>query len=365
MQVPDKYLFSHPSEIDALREALAGRWLSGTAQAVDRYELALRTLFGSRHAIAMSSGSGALHCALHALGATTKKVLVSAVAPIPTLLPIITAGATPLFVDCEKDNFNFDLEDLSRCINDDVVACLSVQLWGYPCLSNGILELLQEQSIPLIEDAAHAHLTREATGLAGTLGRIGCFSTHDRKLLATGEGGFCITNDDCLTEQIRRLVALGLMDGVHHGFNYKLSALQASLGTFRLQWLDWQVKKRTATAQKLMSAIDAPNFMELSIPANAQPNYYNLVVRLAGTSSRQARAFIEALELEGVSSNILRYNVRPAYEYPLFAKWQRRCPNAEALMSTITTFPVHPEITDDHIAYIEQQVSAHRHLLVD
>ncbi len=347
-----------------MREALSERWLSGTAQAIDRYELALGKLFGSSHAIATSSGTGALHCALHALGASTKRVLVSALAPIPTLLPIITAGATPLFVDCEKDNFSFDLEDLSRCFSEDVVACISVQLWGYPCLSNGVLELLRSQSIPLIEDAAHAHLTREVAGLAGTVGQIGCFSTHDRKLLATGEGGFCITNDDSLTEQIRRLVALGLMDGVHHGFNYKLSALQAALGTFRLQWLDWQVQKRTATAHKLLSAIGSQTLAELPIPEGAKPNYYNLVMRFIDTSPDQVRDFIAALDQSGVSSNVLRYNVRPAYQYPLFARWQRRCPNAEALMSTITTFPVHPEITDEHVAYIGQQVSAHKDMLL-
>ena len=185
--VPDRYAPPPGDEAPAIDDVLAGGVLSGGAQVVADYEAALAARFGTAYAIAVNSGSSALHAILHMLGARPgTEVMVPATAPLPTAFPILTTGAEPVIVDVAEGALGLDPDDIARKLTTRTVAALSLPLWGYPAAVTPAGQILTQVGIPIVEDAAQAHGTLIGGRCAGTLGIAGCFSTHDRKLLSTG-----------------------------------------------------------------------------------------------------------------------------------------------------------------------------------
>jgi dTDP-4-amino-4,6-dideoxygalactose transaminase len=118
-----------------------------------------------------------------------RSVLLPSFAPLPTVLPVLVLGARPVLVDNQPGRLALDNQDLAAKIRPDTAAVISVPLWGYPADTAHLTGLLATLGVPLLEDAAHAHGTISEGRPAGTAGVAGCFSTHDRKLISTGEGG--------------------------------------------------------------------------------------------------------------------------------------------------------------------------------
>ncbi len=352
-QINDKFLFFDEMEINLLKKVLTTKKLSGTSEWVELYEKKLCDYFGVKFAIALSSGSAALHTALYVVGATDgAEVLVPATAPIPTVIPILIARARPVFVDVLPETFAFECNDLKRKITSKTKAAIIIPMWGYPLPYKDTLEVLEEWGIPLIEDTAQAHGTIIDEKKAGAWGLISCFSTHDRKLLATGEGGFALTNNKEIYDKAKLFSQFGYMDGIHFGYNYKPQTLQCALGLYRLDHIDKQIRIRTDKATSLLESIRNDYICELAIPPQSSPNYYSLVIRLKA-SSEKVRKFISFLANSNIPSDIFKYGYRPIYKHPLFREFYNlECHNAENLVKTITTLPVHPDISNDDIEYI-------------
>lgn len=355
--VADRY---HPPDVGELEElagVLADGRLSGGAPIVAAYEQALAAYFGSAHAVAVNSGSSALHAALHAVGAVDgAEVIVSAVAPLPTALPILTAGATPVIVEVLPGSLALDPDDVRRKLTPRSRAALTVPLWGYPADCHAAAEVLADAGVPLIEDAAQAHGTRIRGQLAGTLHTIGCFSTHDRKLLSTGEGGFVLTDDPGLYETIEHYTRLGHLRGHTHGVNYKLSAPLAAIGLRRLAHLDAQLQQRRANAARVLTALpDDGCLAEFIYGPGDAPNYYNLVLTTRTPAGDAAARLAEA----GLPPDTIRYGYRPLHQQALFARWASGpCPNAAALVAATVQLPVHPNLSEPELQWIARQIAA-------
>lgn len=160
---PDRYAPPLRDEPAAISAVLTGGMLSGGAQVVADYEAALAARFGVAHAIAVNSGSSALHAVLHVLGAQPgSEVLVPATASLPTAFPILSAGATPVITDVAAGGLGLDPQDVARKITSRTVAAISLPLWGYPAAVTPAAQVLANAGIPLVEDAAQAHGTRIA-----------------------------------------------------------------------------------------------------------------------------------------------------------------------------------------------------------
>lgn len=353
MKINDKYLIKNVNqEVEAVKSVLEQVQLSGTGKIIDRYESKLANFFGSKKALVQSSGSAALHTALYCLGIKKgDEVLIPAIAPIPTVLPILTAKAIPVIVDIKKDGLCFDPQDLKRKITSKTKAAILVPLWGYPIDYSETLTVLNNCDIPLIEDAAQAHGTRIGKRFIGTFGKVGCFSTHDRKLLSTGEGGFILTNDELLYKKMKQFSQLGYMDGKTYGVNYKLSALQAGLGLFRLTQIQAQIrtrKRNVATIEKFLKGTKITVYPSI---INGMPNYYSLVLLLPWEKEKNYN-FIKALNDKGIPSDIIKYGFCPIYERPMFNELKTDCPNATWLIDRITTIPVHPGLSKNEVSFI-------------
>lgn len=224
--------------------------------------------------------------------------------------------------------------------------------------------MLDAAGIPLIEDIAQAHGTIIDGRKAGTWGAISCLSTHDRKLLATGEGGALLTNNETFYLRAKQFSQLGYMNGQNYGVNYKLSTLQCALGLSRLPHIGLQIQQRRANAHFIAQALTGyPYMQELPFPEGCEPNYYSFVLAFLA-QREQVKRFIAFLKERGITSDITRYGYDVAYHRPLFQPFfDGTCPHAEALVQSITTIPVHPDITNQERGRIVETLHEGYHLL--
>lgn len=359
--IPDKFLQESFNDELYLLDALWKKQLSGTAEIVTKYEEALASAFGVSHAVAVSSGSAALHSVLHCIGSGCE-VLVPATAPLPSLFPITAIGAEPVPVDIRPDCLDFDPDDLRRKMTEQTRAAMLVPLWGYPIDVSETGAILSEADIPLIEDAAHAHGARIGGRTVGTLGAAGCFSTHDRKLLATGEGGFILTDRADLAEAARAYSRLGNLNGRQSGVNYKLNALAASVGMARLPHLEAQINIRRGNAMALKKRLsDNPHLAELGFPTGSEPNYYNLILMLTDMPSEAACQLLRQINEAGIPIDQIKYGYDVFYRREIYRHVDGLCPNAENFVERVIQLPVHPGIEQDHMDRIVEILKVIEH----
>lgn len=342
---PIRYADRTAADMEAIEMAFRLDTLAGESEVVAEYERALCEYFGVEHAITVNSGSSAIHCSLVAAGVVPgSEVLISAAAPLPSILPILTVGAVPVFVDTASSTLDFDIDDLERKITPETRAALVVHLWGYPIDVADCTTLLHRHGIPLIEDACQAHGSKIGGQYAGTLGLMGCFSTHEYKCISTGEGGFVLTNDAHRAGTVRQLGRLGLLDGKHHGFNFKLGGIAASLGLCRLRRLNQRLATHSENAQLILASVKSSRVKEMPIPSNAIPNYYSLVVCLNMPKEQRTRA-LEDLVKNGILGDHLAFSYDVAYRRPMFQHHPHDCLKAEALVDRVIQIPCHPGIS--------------------
>jgi perosamine synthetase len=227
------------AELAEIREVLESGQLTMGPKTVEFEEL-LAPLAGSTHAVAVSSGTAALHVAVLALGlGPGDEVLVPAYTFPATGNVVALAGATPVLVDVDPVTMNIDPEDAARRVTPRTKAILAVHLFGRPAR----LEELPE-GIPVIEDAAGALGARRGDRPCGSLGALACFSFHPRKIVTTGEGGAITTSSDALAEASRSLRHHGwspsdaYLDMPTPAFNYRISEIEAALGIPQLRRFD-------------------------------------------------------------------------------------------------------------------------------
>jgi perosamine synthetase len=365
--IRNKFVMTAAGEYEAVAKMLAAKTLSGTSPVIADYEAALGRLFGAAHAVACSSGTSALYAALLALDVGSgHEVVVPPSAPVMTALPVLAAGAIPVFVDTAASNrFGLSAGDLARAVSDRTKAVILVPMWGYPCWEDDVEAFCRDKRIPIIEDAAQAHGSMSGGHHVGTRGTLGCFSTHERKLICTGEGGFILAHDPQLDGRLRELCMFGRQIlarpgleqyagkfGAAFGLNLKLNALAAALGLCQLSRLEDRVAVRSKNAARLREGLAQVQWLGefFTSPADC-PNYYSIVFEVdpAAGSGRKAGAL---LAKQGIVSDTFEYDYMPLYELPIFRERARPCRNAEALTDRAIALPTHEGLTDDDIGYM-------------
>jgi perosamine synthetase len=326
----------------------------GDAPYVEEYEKALAEFFGTDHAVACSSGTSAIVIALQGLGADGE-VMVPATAPIMTPLAILAARATPVFVDVDATvPFSPDLASVEARMTAQTTAIVTVPMWGYPGAEDAIAAFAAAHGIHHVEDAAQAHGAALDGRPLGTIGAVGTFSTHKRKLMTTGEGGFCLTDDVEAARSMRSYRDFGRDE---HGFggvagaNAKLAGPLAVLGIAQLSRLSGRIKRRRRTWSAWREALDRTSGLDMVRPrAGAEVNGYSFVLRAETTSLRDR---VESLLFDsGIVSDPRRYSYAAPYTRPALAAWARPCPQAESVCSTVLTLPTHEGVPDDLISTV-------------
>jgi dTDP-4-amino-4,6-dideoxygalactose transaminase len=239
-----------------------GPWATDFESEIARY-------LGVRHAVAVSSGSAALHVATIAAGiGRGDKVLVPAHTFIGTVWGLIYEGAVPVFCDVEETTGNIDLADAERRMEEGVKAIIPVHLYGQPADMTGVLAFARRHGLTVIEDAAQAIGARWQGKTIGTFGSMGCFSFYPGKNLGgAGEGGLVVTDDDDKAKLLRTLREHGQSERYVHeriGYNYRMDGIQALVLGHKLKRLEeWTDQRRAVAARYAQALADTP----LRLPA--------------------------------------------------------------------------------------------------
>lgn len=237
-------------ELKNVVEAVKTNWISSKGKFIPEFEGSFANYCNVKHGIATSNGTTALHLALVALGIKDgDEVIVPSLTFISTANVIRLCNATPVFVDSHPDYWCIDPARLEEKITEKTKAIIPVHIYGHPCDMDSILEIAKKHNLFVIEDAAEAHGSEYKGKRVGGLGDISCFSFYGNKIITTGEGGMCLTDNSELAEKMRILRDHGMDPKKKYwhqwiGFNYRMTNLQAAIGVAQVKKLDEFVKKK-------------------------------------------------------------------------------------------------------------------------
>lgn len=257
-------------------DCLTTGWVSSKGAYVDRFEKKFADFVGTKHAVAVSSGTSALHLALAALGiGPGDEVIMPALTMIATAFPVIYVGATPVLVDSERATGNIDTNNIRAAITRRTRAIIPVHLHGHPADMKPILKLAKQYHLAVIEDAAEAHGAAIGGRMTGSFGDMGCFSFYGNKIITTGEGGMVTTDNARLAARIRHLRNLARTPGKHFvhqeiAYAYRLGNLQAALGLAQTEEARRFVAKKRHIAKTYNRLLR--NIPGITLPAEA-PGY--------------------------------------------------------------------------------------------
>jgi len=256
---PEYHAIVDQREIKAVTKVLKSRgpWRRGPV--VEQYERDLEKHFGVRHALAVSNGTVALHVAMAALGLRPgDEVVTTPYTFVASASAALYQNAIPMFADIDPGSYNLDPSQAEKAITDHTKGIVVVHLAGHPADMDPFLEIAQKQNIWIIEDTAQASGALYKGRLAGTIANVGTFSTVDGKIMSTGEGGFCLTNDYELAERmgsIHNFFRAHATSNIHEfygiGYNYRMTEFQAAIGREQLKKLDRMVETRRRNAAYL------------------------------------------------------------------------------------------------------------------
>lgn len=363
-----RILYTKPSiterEVALATDAARHGWGARCYEYIERFEGLFKTYVGTKHAIATSSCTGALHLGLTALGVGSgDEVILADTNWIASAAPITYLGAKPIFVDILPDSWCIDPALAEAAITPRTKAIIAVHLYGNLCAMDRLLEIGARRGIPIIEDAAEAIGSRWQGRHAGSLGAFGTFSFHGTKTLTTGEGGMFVTNDDRLYERVLTLSNHGRARGQIRqfwpdmiGFKYKMSNIQAAIGCGQMERIETLVtRKREILAQyrRLESLLPG-------IRMNPQPqgcingSWMPTVVAEPGKSSRER--LLACMQSDAIDGRVFFW---PLSTLPIFGGGHGT-PHARDIASRAINLPSHHDLTAEEAErVIAAVVAAH------
>jgi perosamine synthetase len=264
-----RILYTKPSitdlEVRYAADAAASGWGERCYAYIGRFEAAFKTHIGTRHAIATSSCTGAMHMGLAALGVGAgDEVILADTNWIATAAPIVHLGARPVFVDVLPDTWCIDPVSAERAITPRTKAIVATHLYGNLCDMDRLLAVGEAHDLPVIEDAAEAIGSVDRGRRAGAMGRFGVFSFHGSKTVTTGEGGMFVTNDAALFERVLTLSNHGRARGETRqfwpeaiGYKYKMSNIQAAIGCAQMERIEELIARKRDILRYYRERIEA------------------------------------------------------------------------------------------------------------
>jgi dTDP-4-amino-4,6-dideoxygalactose transaminase len=341
-----------PEEVAAVTETLASGWLTSGPRAAE-LERRLAGLTGARHAIALSSGTAAMHLALVGLGiGPGDEVITSPVTWPATANVIVHAGARPVFVDVRDEDLNIDPVQVAKALTSRTKAILPVDLAGQPSDLDPLLAL----GLPVVEDAAHA-IEAEYRGRAiGSIATATCFSLYATKNVAAGEGGVVTTDDDDLAEAVRELRLTRRGDGSLYdvrvaGFKANLSDVLATIALCQLDKLEshGEIRRRHVEAYDAAVA-ELPGITPLARDPRDRHSLHLYVIRIdAELAGADRDAYQRALGEENIGTSIHFLPVHTLTYYRERFPDQPPLPVAEQAGREVLSLPLSPAHSDEDI----------------
>ena len=322
---------------------------------VEAFEKAFAAYIGTKHAIAVNSGTAALIVALQAHGiGPGDEVITTPFSFIATATSILACGARPVFVDIDPFDLNLDPDKIEDAITESTKAIMPVHLYGHPARIDEIRRICDENDLALIEDAAQAHGAEHNGRRVGTFG-TGCFSFYPTKNMTTGEGGIITTDDDEVARLSRIIRSHGQEERYVHtyfGLNWRMTDLCGAIGLVQMDkiegWNEARIRNASALSAAL-TAVETPKVRE-----GDRHVFHQYTVRVNGDRD----ALQQRLQAAGIGTGI-HYPI-PIHRQPIMLELglaEFDCPIADAAAKSVLALPVHPALSPDDIAYIAEVVN--------
>jgi dTDP-4-amino-4,6-dideoxygalactose transaminase len=362
------------AEIQAVVETIQSGWLT-TGPRTKQFEEDFARYVGCRHAVAVNSGTAALHLALEAVGIKEgDEVLLPTMTFAATAEVVLYLRAWPVLVDCRRETLNLDPDLLAKAISPKTRAIIPVHFGGHPCDMEKILEVARTYNLTVIEDAAHALPARYGGKMIGTIGDITCFSFYATKTITTGEGGMATTANPEWAERMRIMSLHGISKDawkrytaegswyyeiLFPGYKYNLTDMAAAIGIQQLKKCDRFWKQRQYYAGLYHKGFrDVPEITVPPVGEGLQHAWHLYVIQLDLERLRiSRREFIELLKQQhiGTSVHFIPLHLHPYYR-DNFRYRPEDLPNASAAFDRIVSLPIYPKMTEADVRDVIETV---------
>lgn len=334
-------------EIQAVTDVLRSGIIA-EGQHVAEFEQAFAEYIGTKYAVAVNSGTAALHAALlaHGIG-KNDEVITSSFSFIATANSILFTGAKPVFADIRADTFNLDPQLIENKITSSTKAIMPVHLYGHPADMDALKDIAEEHDLLLIEDACQAHGAAFKGKKAGSFG-TGAFSFYPTKNMTTSEGGILTTNNEEVAERARMIRAHGSKQRYLHemlGYNLRMTNISAAIGLAQLKKLPDFISKRQHNARLLTEKLsEIPGIQCPVVKENCNHSFHQYTIR---TQNRDELS--EYLKQQGIGTGI--YYPLPIHRQPYFKElgYNDSLLVTEKASREVLSLPVHPGVTDEDI----------------
>ncbi|MFC1595730.1 UDP-4-amino-4,6-dideoxy-N-acetyl-beta-L-altrosamine transaminase [Candidatus Margulisiibacteriota bacterium] len=358
-------------DLKAISESLENNHLTQGPKVAD-FEKAVASYCGSKYAVAVNSGTAALHLACMAAGINNDdEVITSPITFVATSNAVLYCNARPVFADVSPSTINLDPSNIEARVNSKTKAIIPVHFAGHPCDLSAIKKIADKHNLIVIEDAAHA-LGSEYKGSkigSGKYSDLTILSFHAIKAITTGEGGMVLTNSEEMYEKMMMLRSHGITkdnskmrkdlnqswfyEMQYLGFNYRITDFQCALGISQLEKLDFYIKRRREIVDKYRKAFEPLqeiSFLEEKNDVFSAWHIFPILVE-------DRQSVFNKLRSRGIYVNV---HYIPVYYQPYYREKfgypQGLCPKAENYYEQTLTLPLFPKLTDKEVDYIIEEV---------
>ena len=351
--------YSAPSinedDIQAVAGVMRSGWLT-TGPEIERFEAAFCEYTGAKHAVAVSSGTAALHAAMFALGiGPGDEVIVPSLTFVATANVVVYQGATPVFADVEPDTLLIDPSSVEMCLTERTRAIVAMDYAGQPVNYLGLYDIAAKHNLQVVGDCCHSlgsvwHAGGErGTYKAGCMAALNCFSLHAIKAITSGEGGVVTTFDSEWADEMRSFRNHGRegYEMVSLGHNYRMTDFQAALARSQLGRLDQFIARRREIAAQYDEAFKDGPVVPLWVRPTVEHARHLYTIR---TTTQAQRARIH-LALRGANIETAVHYV-PIHLQPYYEKRIDGLSNTESAAVTILSLPIFPDMKDEDVGRV-------------
>ena len=361
-------------DIRAVVDVLRSDWLT-TGPKVVEFERSFAQFVGAREAIAVSSGTAALHAAMYALKIEPgDEVIVPAITFAATANCVVFQGGTPVFADVDPDTLLIEPEQVESKINSHTRAVIAVDYSGHPADYDRLRAITDKNKIALVADACHALGAQYKDRKAGTLADLNIFSFHPVKHITTGEGGMITTDDPELAQKMRVFRNHGITSDHHQreatgswvyemvdlGYNYRITDIQCALGLSQLKKLPDFLAKRQQIAKRYNQTFSNRNDIKpLKVEQNVSHAFHLYVIALELDAVDKTRQQVfQLLRQSGIGVNVhyIPVHLHPYYRKK-FGSAPGDCPAAELMGEKILSLPIYPKMTEAQVDEVVEKIS--------
>ena len=362
IQLPYGRQWVEEEDVRAVAEILRADWITSGPR-IPAFEAAVARFVGAREGVAVSSGTAALHAAIHAAGVGEgDEVVVPAMTFASSANAVVFEGGTPVFADVDPDTLLLDPAEIERRLTPRTRAVMAVDYAGQPCDYEVLRQICRSHDLTLIADACHALGATYRGQRVGTLADLTAFSFHAVKHITTGEGGMVMTDSSERATRIRAFRNHGISseargrerqadwhyEMVALGYNYRLTDFQCALGMSQLTRLeDWLARRRALAARYDQSLADLDGVTPLTVREDVEHAYHLYVVRVEGEGEGRRDAVFHAMRARGIGVNVhyIPVHLHPFYR-ERFGTGEGQLPVSEQAYVEILTLPLFPRMSE-------------------